>query len=383
MDYRYVSADNHLDVLWCPPDLWQLRVPAALRERAPKVEVIDGSARWTWEGQAWGLSAAGSGASSDAFSESALAGEAGRWPAGTLPPSTPEVLLSHLDRAGIWAHVIYGPTRKQRFQDPALARACNRAWNDFLLEMSAASPERIIGMANLPTASPDECVAEASRVAEQGAKGVEFSIYSAAEPVWSPVWEPLWSVLEERGLVLGFHIGAGPGEAYPPREHGRYPAHFCYSPFATQRPMAEIVFSGTLDRHPTLKVVFAECRVGWLPFFIEHMDRQARERPTDVKLELKPSEYWRRQMSATFEDDVIGAQMLRYDWSHLQFMVMWGADYPHNPVAWPDTGQLMDDLMGGVPEPVRNSALYGRACEFYGLEMPAPAGISLGASEQR
>lgn len=383
MEYHYVSADNHLDVLWCPPDLWQSRVPPSMRARAPRVEKIDGAAVWTWEGKQWGPSASGGEGAAGAFTESALIDEGSQVTPGTLPPSTPEVLLQHMDRAGIWAHVIYGPTRKQRFDDPKLALACNVAWNDFIFEINAVAPDRIIGLANLPTAAPEECVAEARRAASNGAKGVEFSVFTAAEPVWSPVWEPLWTVLEESNLVLGFHIGAPAGEPYPPRENGRYPAHFCYSPFATQRPMAEIIFSGTLDRHPTLKVVFAECRVGWLPFFIEHMDRQARERASDVKLDLLPSQYWARQMSATFEDDVIGARLLAHDWSHLQYMVMWGADYPHNRVTWPHTDQLMATLMEGVSEDVKASALYQRACDFYGIEFPAPTMAAIGVSEER
>ena len=44
MDYRYISADNHLDLMWCPPDLWQSRVPSAMKDQAPKVEMIDGTA---------------------------------------------------------------------------------------------------------------------------------------------------------------------------------------------------------------------------------------------------------------------------------------------------------------------------------------------------
>ena len=35
MEYRIVSADDHIDMQWLPTDLWQKRVPAAWRVRAP------------------------------------------------------------------------------------------------------------------------------------------------------------------------------------------------------------------------------------------------------------------------------------------------------------------------------------------------------------
>lgn len=153
MSYCYVSAENDLDLLWCPPDVWQARVPAAMRDMVPKVEIVDGAAPWTWEGRAWGPSASGNGSVVDASeldaavfsrpgSETALGGELERPSAGALSPSTPGISLSHMDWAGIWVHVIYGPTRKQRFDDDALARACNRACDDFMLKTSAASPNR-------------------------------------------------------------------------------------------------------------------------------------------------------------------------------------------------------------------------------------------------
>lgn len=373
--YRYVSADQHLDLLWTPPDLFQSRVPQRLRDAAPKVVETPEGVRWEWEGKLRQPSAsAGSGeeltVAPGLVGESALRAVADELAAGVLPPSDPQVLLEHMDRSGIWAATIYGPTRKMQFTDAELAVACNRAWNDFLLEFSEASPGRIVGLPNIPTWEPEAAAAEAERVLAGGARGVEFSVFGA-EPVWSPAWEPLWSVLEEAGVPVGMHIGAQPGEPYPPNEHGRYPAHFCLSPFVTQRPMAELVFSGALDRHPRLKVVFAECRVGWLPFFIEHMDRQQRERRTDVPLQLKPSEYWQRQLAATWEDDRIGAELLKSPWSHLQYVTMWGSDYPHNPVTWPHTDELMSWLIAGVPDDVAASALHGRACEFFDLTFPS------------
>jgi predicted TIM-barrel fold metal-dependent hydrolase len=374
-EYRFVSADQHLDLLWCPPDLWQRRVPERHRSAAPRVVDTDSGKRWTWEGKlsqssAQGRTGVGDFTGSALEAVGALGAVVETLDGERLPPSDPELMLEHMDLAKIWAAVIYGPPRKMEFDDPELNLVCNDAWNDFMLEMSSHDPGRIIGLPNLPTWDVDATVLTAKRVVEAGARGVEFSVFTAAEPVWSPLWEPLWATLEEARVPVGFHIGRKAGDLFPPKEHGRYPAYFCDGPFATHQAMAEIIFSGTLDRHPDLKVVFAECRTGWLAFFIDHMDIQQRERGGDVTLELKPSEYWRRQMAATFEDDVIGGRLLAHEWSHLQYGVMWGSDYPHKPISWPKTDELADWLFEGVPEDVRKSATYGRACEFYGLEMP-------------
>src|SRR5207247_146025 len=37
MNYRIISADDHIDLQWLPKDLWQKRVSASWRGRAPKV----------------------------------------------------------------------------------------------------------------------------------------------------------------------------------------------------------------------------------------------------------------------------------------------------------------------------------------------------------
>ena len=43
MEYRIISADDHIDMQWLPRDLWRNRVPQSWRDRAPKVvETADG-----------------------------------------------------------------------------------------------------------------------------------------------------------------------------------------------------------------------------------------------------------------------------------------------------------------------------------------------------
>ena len=45
--YQLISADSHVNE---PPDLWLDRVPAALRDRAPRIEHFDEGDAWVIEG---------------------------------------------------------------------------------------------------------------------------------------------------------------------------------------------------------------------------------------------------------------------------------------------------------------------------------------------
>src|SRR5579884_1654059 len=47
MQYRRISADCHLDMIWLPPDLFTSEAPQALKDQMPYVkEMPDGTKRW-------------------------------------------------------------------------------------------------------------------------------------------------------------------------------------------------------------------------------------------------------------------------------------------------------------------------------------------------
>ena len=58
-------------------------------------------------------------------------------------------------------------------------------------------------------------------------------------------------------------------------------------------------------RFPGLKFVSAEFNTGWIANWLERLDHslyRSRSAAPDY-VDLTPSEYWRRQFYATFEDD--------------------------------------------------------------------------------
>src|SRR6185295_10281575 len=145
----------------------------------------------------------------------------------------------------------------------------------------------------------------------------------------------LGSSVTARSLTASGRIPRAPilmvQSQYPENVHGASKAHFACAPMGSVfRGLAQIIFCGALERHPGLRVSFGECNVGWLPYFVEWMDRQERERPPDptAQLSLKPSEYFARQITVSFEEDVVGARLIGQPWAHLADSAVWGADYP-------------------------------------------------------
>jgi len=153
VQYKYISADNHMDLRWIPKNMWRDRVAARFKDRAPRVVETPKGTYWEWEGQLREPSADGE---SNAKIRAERFGVQGvETPEGSMPPSDPKMLLEHFDKASLWAGALFGPTRKWYMEDDELRQECYRAYNDWALELNSHAPERILVLPNLPGAYPD------------------------------------------------------------------------------------------------------------------------------------------------------------------------------------------------------------------------------------
>lgn len=372
MAYKYNSADNHLDPQWLPKDLWQSRVAARFKERAPKVVETGEGTYWWWEGKRQLTSADGK---SNFEHHERFRGMKVETPPGSLPPSDPKLIREHLDKAGIYAAILYGPTRKWKIDDPELRQECYRAYNDFIVELNAHDPNRILGLPVLPTSLPEFCRSEFARLIDLHIKAIEFPVFDVAQPVQDQTWDPIWEMAAGAGVPVCSHIGDAAGTPYPPQVRGLAKAHFSTAPTNIMKPMAQMLFSGAFERNPGLRYVYSECNIGWVPYFIEWMDRQERVRgplrETDdaaSKLSMPPSEYFKRQIRVTFEDDPVGGRMIREGWPNLTEIAMWGADYPHNYLTWPNPERILDQILDGVAPALRHEITFERMARLFRLE---------------
>ena len=378
MANRLISCDDHMDLGQLPADLWLMRLPAALRDRAPHIEERDSQALWICDGKVWG-NWAGTQLSIEqlarpkplynSFDRGGIIDQSERRPA------IAELRLADMDRDGVQTQVIFGPIFQISTEDPVLRVACYRVYNDWLLEFCTAAPDRLIGVPMLPE-TPDGATEELLRLAAKGGvRQVTLMIANIKPKLDDPAWEKLWTALEETGIILSWHITVFLPDAKS-RAAGKAASVFENTKFFMANflePFVDLFAWGILERHPKLKIVIAEGGTGWLPWLVQELDYrhwrlwEAKEFWADkggAELETKPSELFKRQIWATFQEDYAAMSLIPFFGDgHL----LWASDYPHPDGVWPNSRDAVARQMKDLPAEMRRKLTHDNAARLYGL----------------
>jgi predicted TIM-barrel fold metal-dependent hydrolase len=359
------SCDDHLDLSAVPPVLWESRLPRDQVERGPRVVSRDGRAVWTCEDRVIGRSGIGA-TTSEAAKQLSAIGRAGIEDDG-FRAGNPKLRLEDMERDGLWVSVIYGPLAVGLpIRDPELQRACYAAWNDWAVEeFSAVAPDRLCVLAFLPGSSPDAAAAELERCAGIGHRGAILDMFDV--DLCDPAWDRLWAAADHTGLPISFHIVGGTSSTLSYRI-GKWQsaAYATVLPLQLDEPLATMVFSGALERHPGLKLVLAESGIGWLPYFLARMDLEwenLRDK-LDYAPRAAPSELFRKQVMATFEEDALAAQLIPLLGADA---CMWASDYPHTDSTFPHSLQAIEETLGALPEVDRHKITATNCARLYGF----------------
>ncbi len=361
---RLYSCDDHLDLPAVPPGLWQSRLPHAQAERGPRVVTRDGKSIWVCEDRVMGIS--GTFLKSDTLKKLSAIGRAGIEDDG-FRAGNPKLRLQDMDRDSLWASVIYGPLALGfPIREPALQNACYAAWNDWAVqEFNAVAPDRLCVLAFLPGHSPEAAAAELERCAGLGHRGAIIDVFDV--DVGDRVWDRLWSAAEHTGLPISFHLKAGTSSNLSYQMGKWQSAAFAtVLPLQLDEPLAIMMFSGALERHPGLKLVLAESGVGWLPYFLTRMDlewRNLRDK-IDYSTRTPPSELFRRQVLATFEEEALGEQLIPLLGAD---SCMWASDYPHTDSTFPQSLRAIEETLGTLPAADRRKVTATNCARLYGF----------------
>jgi predicted TIM-barrel fold metal-dependent hydrolase len=336
------SCDDHLDLWTLPTDLGQARLPAALRERGPRVVTQGEYDWWMCDGSMLGPSGLKMLGDYNATTRAGIEDDGFR-------ASTPGLRMQDMDRDGIAASVIYGPSLfGLPIADAELKAACLRAYNDWADEFNAHDRGRLCVLPVLPTHTPQAAIAELERIARMGHRGAIISPFEFR--VSEPEWDALWALAAETGLPISFHIGHGTSTVRVAYQSWEMAAFAAVAPMQLDEPLALMIFSGALERHPGMRLVLAECGIGWVPYFVGRMDQAGAKhlpKATDYRLKAKPSEIFRRQVYATFEEEPFGPQLIPILGPD---NFMWASDYPHPDSTFPHSAAAIAEAFAGLDE---------------------------------
>lgn len=376
--HTLISCDDHMDLSQLPSDLWQARLPSGLRDRAPRIEEREGQAVWICDDKVWGRWDGKAPATGNERPVKPLYNSfdrAGIYDQSARRPAVAALRLADMDRDGVQSQVIFGPIFQISTDDLALRVACYRVYNDWLLEFCRAAPDRLIGVPMLPE-TPAAATEELLRLAKKGGvRQVTLMIANINPKLDDPAWETLWTALEETGIILSWHVTVFVGKP------GTRTAGKAASVFESTKgflgnflePFVDLFAWGILERHPKLKLVMVEAGTGWLPWLVQELDYrhwrlwEAKEFWADKggkQLETKPSELFRRQIYATFQEDYVAMALIPFFGDgHL----LWASDYPHPDGVWPNSLKAIERQMASLGQEMRRKLTHDNAAKLYGL----------------
>jgi predicted TIM-barrel fold metal-dependent hydrolase len=179
-------------------------------------------------------------------------------------------------------------------KDRDLAAEIVRVQNEKLAELSATRPDRFAAFASLALQYPDLAVQQLeTAVKKLGLRGAAIGGSVAGEEFSDPKFHPVWAKAEELGAVLFVHPQSTPELAKRFKGNG-WLANTIGNPLDTTIALQHLIFEGTLDRFPGLKIIAAHGG-GYLASYAPRSDHACFVAPQncnpDIKLKKKPTEY--------------------------------------------------------------------------------------------
>jgi predicted TIM-barrel fold metal-dependent hydrolase len=130
--------------------------------------------------------------------------------------------------------------------------------------------------------------------------------------------------------------------------------------------LADLILHGVLERHPRLRIGLMELMADWVPLFLKRLDSAPRAHESFsgaglANLELKPSEYFRRQVRVGVFAGENPPQLLE----EIGPLLMFGGDFPHSE-GEPSLAAYRKKA-GAIPDAVAGSFFGGNARFVLGL----------------
>ena len=218
--------------------------------------------------------------------------------------------------------------------DRALARDLIALQNEKLSQWVAQHPDRFVGMATVALQHPDMAADQLEQaVRKLGLRGAAIGGSVEGQELSDRKFDPFWAKAEELGVLLFMHPQPAPGTTQNARLEGKGGlGNTIGNPLETTVFLSHLIFEGTLDRFPGLKICAAHAG-GYLASYTGRSDALCgRGSGADCKaLKKKPSAYFTRELlvdTMIFREDGLRHLIAEVGVGQM----VYGTDYPFD---WP------------------------------------------------
>ncbi|MFD0068234.1 amidohydrolase family protein [Streptomyces sp. NPDC056690] len=304
--------------------------------------------------------------------------------------------ILHMDQDGVAAEVIF-PNTAPPFMPgsvfagtgPATRTEYEQRWaglqahNRWLVDFCSEAPGRRAGIAQVSLFDIDDAMAEVRKIKEMGLTGGILlpmdSPLSDSPPLYVSDLEPLWQICAELDVPVHKHAPVPPQLPHAERGGpGMVAISAIENHFYNRRGVAHLIFSGVLERHPSLKVILTEGGAGWIPEHLHQLDTiydhgksadgfRRFLQPAMEPLSLKPSEYFQRNFFLGASLFLPSEAAQRYEIGVDK--IMWGVDYPHSEGTFPYSREAISHTFADVPPDEVRAMLGTTAGEVFNFDM--------------
>lgn len=271
-----------------------------------------------------------------------------------FPPWTPQDALAFMERNGIAFSINSISPPGVAFGDAASARHLARRCNDYLATLAVQHPLRFGGLGILPMPDVAGSLNEIDHALDvlhlDGI--VLFASYGTAF-LGDPVFDPVLERLNEAGSVVFIHPNSHPASLSLGM---RIPTFLVEFPLATTRVVANLIFSGALQRFPKIKFILAH-NGGAIPFLSWRfamaplIDARFAGFTQDSVMGALRNFYFESAQAAGPAPMAALAEIS--DGSHWLF----GSDWPYCPQSVTQAGETSLTARGVAPDLFRQNAL--------------------------